>query len=198
MMRTLLEPVTFFLPPVWRFLRGVSPDEPTHSFSVTPSLKWFAFSHWKLRGNEDFLYFLGKAHSPNPALKSKITPTGSPPHFKKKKGSENITPAAIRKEVSTSCLPIYVCQLLFRVHELQTVIFQSPVHALVRRERTTFPEVPVPSSPPDPRCFAHLLPGKGRWCKPGHGLRSWRGRARVRKNRPLINCMAITLYAYLF
>lgn len=45
--------------------------------------------------------------------------------------------------------PIDLCQLIFRVHEIQTVIFQSPVHALVWKERTTFPEVNVSSHPLD-------------------------------------------------
>lgn len=102
---------------------------------------------WKLIGNRDYLYFLGKAHSPNRALKNKITPTCSSLHFRKKKekGSEKVTPATelLRKSVQLTFSHyfnlIYLCQLIFCIYEIQTVLFQpTTFHALVWKKKNNF------------------------------------------------------------
>ena len=90
----LLEPVTFFLPPVWRFLWGISPDKPTLSFSVIPFPQMVAFPHRKMQREQGLAILLWERLIllTQPWRKT-ITPTCFPPQFtnKKEKGSENFT-----------------------------------------------------------------------------------------------------------
>lgn len=78
---------------------------------------------------------------------NKITPTCSSLHFRKKKekGSEKVTLATelLRKSVQLTFSHyfnlIYLCQLIFCIYEIQTVLFQpTTFHALVWKKKNNF------------------------------------------------------------
>ena len=73
-----------------------------------------------------------------------------------------------------------------------------PFHALLWKKQTAFPEANVSPTPLIKAAMPTCCRESRGDSNMGTASWSWGPRAHLRKNRPLINCTVITLYAYLF